>query len=66
MRSTIITLFNLATHIKFLQEIILLSIFNRNHLDEITYSGYYSKFQFSKALGGIAENLLILSCLSFL
>jgi hypothetical protein len=66
MRTIFITLFNLATHIKFLQETILLSIINKNHIDEITYTGYYSKFQFSKAIGGIAENLLILSCCSFL
>ena len=66
MESVIFTLFNLATQIKWLSETSEIAIKNKNFINQITYSGFYEKVPFAKAISGISQNHLIIYCCSFL
>jgi hypothetical protein len=66
MKSVFLILFNITTQIKWISETIQLSVFNKDYLNQIQYQGFYSQIPFSRAIGAIAENQLIINSCSFI
>ena len=67
MESVLLTLFNIATIIKWVSETDEIALENKEYINQISYSdSFYQTITYAKGISAISQNFLIILCCSFL